>query len=52
MEDLVDLIVTGESPTEISDAIKAVLYNKAAERIENSKPSIASAMFDEGPDAE
>jgi len=47
MEDLVDLIVTGESPTEISDAIKAVLYNKAAEKIEDLKPLVASSMFDD-----
>lgn len=52
MEDLIDLIVTGESPTEISDAIKAVLYSKAAEKIENAKPSIAASMFNDESEAE
>lgn len=45
MEELIDLIATDSSPSEISDAIKDVLYAKAAERIDNARPHVASAMF-------
>ena len=34
MEDIIDLIATDSSAADISDRIKQVLYNKAAERIE------------------
>ena len=40
-----DLMIADESPSEISDAIKNVLYAKAAERIEYAKPYVADAMF-------
>jgi hypothetical protein len=47
MEELIDLIVTDASPAEISDSIKSVLYSKAAERIDNAKPIVASSIFNE-----
>tara|TARA_B100000287_G_scaffold419335_1_gene457408 strand:- start:233 stop:406 length:174 start_codon:yes stop_codon:yes gene_type:complete len=46
MEDIVDLIATDSSASDISDKIKDVLYAKSAERIEALKPSIAKTMFD------
>jgi len=40
-----DLIIADESPSEVSDAIKSVLFAKAAERIEYAKPYVADSMF-------
>jgi len=45
MDDLMDLIIADESPSEISDTIKNVLFAKAAERIEYAKPFVADSMF-------
>ena len=46
MDELLDLIATDKSSSEISDSIKDTLYSKAAERIHSQKPSIAMQMFD------
>jgi len=48
MEDLIDLIATDASASDIRDKIHDVLYSKAAERIELAKPYVASTMFGEG----
>ena len=45
MEDLIDLIATDGSASDVSDRIKDVLYAKSAERIEGSKPLVANAVF-------
>ena len=45
MEDVIDLIATGASPSEVSDKMKDVLYAKAAERIDIARPYVANAMF-------
>jgi len=45
MEDLIDLIATDSSPSEIRDKIHDVLYSKAAERVELAKPYVASSLF-------
>ena len=46
MDELLDLIATDQSPSEVTDKIKDTLYSKAAERIQSQKPSIAMQMFD------
>ncbi len=46
MEELIDLMVSDESPSKISDAIKDVLYAKTAEKIDNIKPNLATSVFD------
>lgn len=46
MEELVDLIASDASASDISDRIKEVLFSKAAERIELARPIVASSMFD------
>ena len=46
MEELIDLIATNASPSNINDQIKNILYTKAAERIEYARPQVASSMFD------
>ena len=53
MEDLLDAIVNDESPSQISDEIKDILYSKAAERVDAFRPYAANAVFgDVGIDAE
>ena len=47
MEDLVDLIATDASSSEVSDRLKDILYAKSAERIEALKPIVADSVFDE-----
>jgi len=47
MEDLIDLIATDGSASDVSDRIKDVLYAKSAERIDQLKPAVANLMFDE-----
>jgi hypothetical protein len=48
MEELMDMITQDESPTNISDKIKDLLFTKSAEKIDALRPSIGNALFDEG----
>ena len=53
MEELVDLIATDASPSDVADSIKGALMAKAAERIDAFRPDVASTVFDgEVPDEE
>ena len=52
MEELVDLIATDASPSDVSDKIKDALMAKAAARIDALKPEVASSVFDEVPEEE
>ena len=45
MEDVIDLIATGGSQSDVSDKMKQILYAKAAERIDIARPYVANAMF-------
>jgi hypothetical protein len=45
MENIIDLIATDSSPAEISDAIKAAIFAKSAEKIDQIRPHIANSMF-------
>jgi hypothetical protein len=45
MEELLAMFANDESPAEISDAIKGMLFTKSAERIEAVKPYVAASMF-------
>ena len=45
MEDVIDLIATGGSQSDVSDKMKEILYAKAAERIDIARPYVANAMF-------
>lgn len=45
MEDVIDLIATDSSASEISDKIKDVLYSKAAERVDALRPVVANSLF-------
>ena len=46
MEELVDLIATDASASDVSDKIKDALMAKAAARIDTLKPDVASSVFD------
>ena len=45
MEELVDLIATDASPSDVSDSIKGALMAKAAERIDAFRPDVAATIF-------
>ena len=45
MDDVIDLIATDASASDISDKMKEILYAKAADRIDVARPYVANAMF-------
>jgi|TARA_Y100000361_G_scaffold84113_1_gene74539 hypothetical protein len=47
MEEIVNLIGSDSSASDISDKIKDVLYSKAAERINTIRPTVGASMFDD-----
>jgi|TARA_R100000030_G_C3154520_1_gene99094 hypothetical protein len=47
MDDLMDALVSNESPSQISDAIKDMLYAKTAEKVDSLRPNVASSLFGE-----
>ena len=48
MDEIIDAIATDESPSEISQSLKDLIYQKAAERVEGLRPGAAAAMFGGG----
>jgi len=46
MDEIIDAIATDESPSEISQSLKDLIYQKAAERVEGLRPGAAAAIFD------
>jgi len=52
MDELLDNIITDDSPSQISDTIKDMLYAKTAERVNSYKQTAADAIFNNGLDAE
>lgn len=46
MDELMNMIASDESPSQISDTIKDILYAKAAEKIDQYRPVIAASLFD------
>ena len=45
MEEIVNLIGSDSSASDISDKIKDVLYAKASERINNIRPTVGASLF-------
>jgi hypothetical protein len=45
MDELMNMIIADESPSEISDSIKTALFAKAGERVQALKPPVANAML-------
>ena len=60
MDELMNLMIADESPSDISDSIKNQLFAKAGARVDALKPTVANAMMgyeleseeDVEPDAE
>ena len=60
MDELMNLMIADESPSEISDSIKNHLFAKAGARVDELKPAVTNAMMgyeleseeDVEPDAE
>ena len=46
MDELMDLLVKDESPTQISDTIKDILYARTAEKVNAATPGIMNSVFD------
>jgi hypothetical protein len=46
MDELMNMIASDESPSQISDTIKDILYAKAAEKIDQYRPVVAASLFD------
>ena len=52
MDDLLDMIASDESPAQISDKIKELLFTKSAEKIDEFRPAVANDMFNGEPEEE
>ncbi len=52
MDELLDMMITDESPSQISDGIKDMLYSKAAERVDAFRPYAGNALFNGQPEEE
>ena len=52
MDDLLDAIVTDESPSQISDKIKDLLFAKSAGKIDGFRPYVASQTFGDPAEVE
>ena len=45
MDELMDMMTTDESPSQISDKIKDMLFAKSAERVDAFKTDVANGLF-------
>ena len=43
--ELVDMLINGASPSEMQDAVKDLLIMKAADKVDEFKPSVANSLF-------
>lgn len=49
---LMDLMASEESPSEISDTIKDILYAKSIEKIDQITPEVATSIFNSSEEDE
>jgi hypothetical protein len=52
MDELMDMIISDESPSQISDKIKDILFTKASEKIDAFRPVVASTLFNQNAEEE
>jgi len=52
MDDLLDMIISDESPSQVSDKIKELLFAKSAEKIDAFRPEVANTVFDKNESEE
>ena len=45
MEELINMVIADESPSDISDKIKEILQIKSIEKINQIRPEVASSML-------
>jgi hypothetical protein len=45
MDELLDMIISDESPSQVSDKIKELLFAKSAEKIEALRPTTGNFLF-------
>ena len=45
MDELMDMMTTDESPSQISEKIKDILFTKSAERVDAFKTDVANGVF-------
>lgn len=45
MDELMDMIVGDESPSNITNQIKNILFAKSADRIDNYRPQVSANVF-------
>jgi hypothetical protein len=45
MDELMDMIIADESPSNISDRIKEILFAKTSDRVDGLRPHIANDLF-------
>lgn len=50
MDDLIDMMISNESPADISDKIKDILMQKSAENIDIVRPVVAASIFGDRED--
>ena len=48
MEELLDMITKDDSPSNISDKIKDILFAKSAEKVDAFKPVVANSYLETG----
>mgnify|MGYP001156881488 FL=1 len=44
-QELMDMIIADQSPSEISDKIKDMLFAKSAEKVDSYRPEVAKSTF-------
>ena len=49
-DELLDMMITDESPSQISDKIKDMLYSKSASRVDATRSSVGNALFNGQPE--
>ena len=52
MENIIDMIAKDSDAAKISDDLKDLLYQKAAKKVEDIRPSVGNAMFDDESEIE
>ena len=47
-----DMIIADESPSQISDKIKDLLFSKTSEKIDELRPAVAASVFSDTEETE
>ena len=50
MDELLDMMITDVSPSQISDKIKDMIYSKTASRVDAYRSSVGNALFNGQPE--